>query len=142
MIRGVDHIGVGCAFICHDGAGNLLMHRRSARCRDEQGRWDFGAGSMEFGESFEETVRREVEEEYGARALELRQLCVRNSLREHEGARTHWVHVVFLVRVDPAEARNNEPEKIDEICWFRPDRLPDPLHSAVRDHLAILANVL
>lgn len=142
MIRGVDHIGVGCVFVCHDGLGRILMHKRGARCRDEQGRWDCGAGSVEFGESFEDTVRREVAEEYGARVLELAQLYVRNTIREHAGMRTHWVHAVFLVRVDPAEARNNEPEKIDDIGWFSLDALPEPLHSVFPSHVEHLKSVL
>jgi ADP-ribose pyrophosphatase YjhB (NUDIX family) len=47
------------------------MHCRSKNCRDEQGCWDCGGGSMEFGETFEETVKREVEEEYGVVPIEI-----------------------------------------------------------------------
>ncbi len=33
------------------------------------------------------------------------------------------------MKVDPKEAKNNEPHKIDEIGWFTLDGLPQPLHS-------------
>ena len=89
--RGVDHIGVNCTFWCHDGNGRVLMHKRSTACRDEHGRWDFGAGSMEFGETFEDTVRREVLEEYGTEPLEIRYVTSVNVLREHNGRSTHWI---------------------------------------------------
>ena len=65
--RGVDYIGVNVVFYCHDGKGNILLHKRSQQCRDELGRWDSGAGSMEFGESFADAVTREVFEEYGVK---------------------------------------------------------------------------
>lgn len=135
MKRGVDFIGVGCVFVCHDGRGNILMHRRSVNCRDEPGRWDCGGGSMEFGETFEQTVRREVMEEYGTEPLDVRMAFARNTLREHAGATTHWVHVIHLVLVNPAEVRIGEPEKMDDIGWYSPDALPEPLHSVLQTHV-------
>ena len=36
--RGVNFIGVTCVFVCHDGKGRFLLHKRSKNCRDEQGR--------------------------------------------------------------------------------------------------------
>lgn len=42
MKPGVDCIGLAVTFICHDGRGSLLMHKRSQGARDEKGRWDFG----------------------------------------------------------------------------------------------------
>jgi 8-oxo-dGTP pyrophosphatase MutT (NUDIX family) len=133
--RGLDFIGVGCVFVCHDGQGRILMHKRSANCRDEQGRWDCGAGSMEFGETFEDCVRREVLEEYGAPCLGIKYVYTRNTLREHLGRPTHWIHVIHLVLVDPATVRINEPEKIDDIGWFNIDALPEPIHSGMASHL-------
>ena len=87
--RGIDYIGVTVVFYCHDGAGRLLLHKRSAACRDEQGRWDVGGGSMEFGETFEEAVRREVREEYGVEPLSVVYAATTNVLREHDGCTTH-----------------------------------------------------
>lgn len=139
MKRGVDFIGVGCVFVCHDGQGNVLMGKRSVNCRDEHGRWDFGGGSMEFGETFEETVRREVVEEYGTEPSVVRLAYIRNSLREHQGTQTHWVHVVHFARVNREEARIAEPEKMDAIGWFRFERLPEPLHSILAEDIDLIA---
>ena len=116
---------VSCVFVCHDGAGRILLARRSARARDEPGAWDCGAGALEFGETFEEAVTREVSEEYTTPPLAIDLLGVRNVLRPG----SHWVAVVFAVQLDPAAARIGEPHKFDEIGWFDPAAPPFPLHS-------------
>lgn len=138
LLRGKDFIGVNCVFVCHDGNGRVLMHKRSQLCRDEQGRWDFGGGAMEFGESFEDTIRRELQEEYGVVPLEISYITTRNVLREHAGQRTHWVKNLHLVLVDPRQVRNAEPHKIDELGWFTLDSLPSPLHSQILDEVEII----
>jgi ADP-ribose pyrophosphatase YjhB (NUDIX family) len=135
-VRGIDFIGVTCSFVCHDGQGNVLMHRRSQNCRDEQGNWDNGGGAHEFGDSVEDTVRREIKEEYGADVLDLQFIKVYDAHRElADGTPTHWVSVVFAALVDPKQVKNNEPHKIDDIGWFKPDALPSPLHSQARHTL-------
>lgn len=136
--KGVDFIGVTCAFYCHDGRGNILMHKRSKQCRDEQGRWDGGGGSMEFGETFEGTVRREIREEYGIAVKKLEQVGAFNVLRKNGGKDTHWVKVLFVALVSPKGARIGEPEKMDEIGWFPADKLPKPLHSNTRKDMLLL----
>lgn len=142
MKRGVDYIGVTCAFWCHDGAGRVLMAKRSANCRDEQGMWDCGGGAMEFGETFEDTVRREVKEEYGVESLAVEYMESANVLREHNGRRTHWVKNVFWVLVDPKQVINNYPEKIDQIEWFTLDALPSPLHSQILHEVVMIKKFL
>ncbi|MBI4160252.1 NUDIX domain-containing protein [Candidatus Wolfebacteria bacterium] len=144
--RGIDYIGVTGVFYCHDGNGHVLLHKRSQNCRDEQGRWDCGGGSMEFGETFEETVRREVMEEYGVEPIKIEYVGTKNVLREHDGRKTHWVKNIHWVLVDPAQVRNNDPEKIDEIGWFTLstvegftlDNPPQPLHSQFEDGVRLL----
>lgn len=127
--RGLDYIGVCCVFVCYDGKGNILYGKRSDKCRDEQGRWDMGAGAVEFGETFEEAVRREVKEEYGTEPLEVEYISTKTVIRKHREAITHWVVSLHFVRVDPRRVHNGEPEKIDEIAWFPMDMPPEPLHS-------------
>lgn len=140
--RGVDYIGVNCVFWCHDSEGKILMHKRSNKCRDEHGRWDCGSGSMEFGETFEDTVRREVMEEYGVEPLKIEYITTGNVLREHDGHTTHWVKNLHWVLVDPSQVKNMEPEKMEEIGWFSLDDLPTPLHSQITIEVEIIKNFI
>jgi 8-oxo-dGTP diphosphatase len=72
---------VSCVFVCHDGDGRILLARRGRGARDEPGTWDCGAGALEFGETFEQAVTREVSEEYTTTPLDITLLGVRNVLR-------------------------------------------------------------
>jgi 8-oxo-dGTP diphosphatase len=128
---------VSCVFVCHDAAGRVLLARRGPGARDEPGAWDCGAGALEFGETFEEAVAREVGEEYAAAPLEISVLGVRNVLRADPPS--HWVAVVFAVRLDPAAVAIGEPHKFDDLGWFAPDALPAPLHSQLAAALAMWA---
>ena len=134
--RGIDFIGISGAFVCHDGKGRVLLHKRSKNCRDEQGRWDNGGGSHEFGATIEETIRREIKEEYGADASNLKFLKVYDLHRKlSDGTPTHWLAVCYAAQVDPKQVKNNEPHKIDDIGWFTYDKLPQPMHSAAEHSL-------
>lgn len=141
LARGIDYIGICCVFWCHDAEGRVLMHKRSNKCRDEQGKWDCGAGSMEFGETFEDTIRRELIEEYGVTPLAIKYIATKNVLREHNGSKTHWIKNLHWVLVDPTQVTNMEPEKIDEIGWFTFDKLPQPLHSQIILEVDIIKKV-
>ena len=136
--RGVDFIGVTCVFYCHDGNSNLLIHRRSDKCRDEVGRWDVGGGSMEFGETFEEAVKREIKEEYCCDVKDLKFIKINNVLRKNGKVDTHWVALIFAAEVNPKQVKIGEPEKMEEIGWFPADNLPVPLHSMFLEHLAMV----
>ena len=136
--RGVDFIGVTVVFYCHDGRGNFLMHKRSKNCRDEIGNWDVGGGGMEFGESFEEAVKREILEEYCCEVDELKQIGAYNILRENNGKRTHWIGILFKAKVDPDQVKIGEPEFMEELGWFSKNNLPSPLHSNFMTILKIL----
>jgi ADP-ribose pyrophosphatase YjhB (NUDIX family) len=138
MKKGVDYIGVTVVFYCHDSEGNLLLHKRSQNCRDEQGRWDCGGGAMEFGETFEEAVRREIREEYCCDVLDLKFACPSNVIREHEGAKTHWIAFLFSALVDRKKVRIGDPEKMEELGWFKENELPNPLHSMYLQHLEMV----
>lgn len=129
MNKGEDYVGVCVVYLCHDGQGNVLMAKRSARARDEQGRWDIGGGGLEFGDSIEETLRKEIKEEYCADVREFEFLGYRDVHRQHDGNPTHWIALDFKVLVDKKQVKNGEPHKFDALEWFRLDALPSPLHS-------------
>lgn len=139
---GIDHIGICVSFVCHDGNGNTLLQKRSQTCRDERGTWDFGGGKMEFGEDFAQAALRELKEEYDCDGEIEYQLPVANVLRENDGVKTHWINVAFIIKVNPKEVKIGEPKDIDELGWFKLDKLPSPMHSSagrgVKRHMATL----
>ena len=135
MQKGIDYIGISVSYFCHDGKGNYLMQKRGQNCRDEQGRWDFGGGGLDFGMTIEDQLRAELKEEYCVTNYKEKFVGYNETFREFDGKKAHWVHFHFLVEVDPTEVKNGEPHKFDEIKWFRLDNLPSPLHSATLNDL-------
>ena len=138
MKPGFDYIGVTCVFYCYDNIGRLLLHKRSGKCRDEIGCWDAGGGKVEFGETFEQAVRREVKEELCVDIKKLSFVGVNNVLRKHNSKQTHWIAILFACLIDPKKLRNGDPDKISEIGWFHSNNLPKPLHSMYLTHLEFI----
>lgn len=129
MRKGEDYTGVTIVFACHDGEGNFLLSKRGTASRDEHGTWDPGGGGLELHDTVENTLRKEIAEEYCTDVLGYEFLGYRDVHREHEGKKTHWIALDFKVLVDRSKASNGEPHKLDAVEWFRLDNLPTPLHS-------------
>jgi 8-oxo-dGTP pyrophosphatase MutT (NUDIX family) len=129
MEKGFDHIGITVCYLCHDGHGNVLLNKRGAKARDENGKWDPGGGGLEFGDSVETTLRKEIKEEYCADVLDYKFMGYRDLFREINGKKSHWLTLDFVVHVNRDQVKNGEPHKFDEIGWFKLDALPSPLHS-------------
>lgn len=126
---GVDYVGVGTCAVCHDGKGRIFLNRRGPKCRDEWGKWDNCGGAIRFGETIEECLRRELQEEYGCEALECRSGGVVNAIRNVNGKKTHWLIFTYLVRVEPEQVQIQEKDKFTDSGWFRLDEVPKERHS-------------
>jgi ADP-ribose pyrophosphatase YjhB (NUDIX family) len=134
--RGIDHIGVSVVSIIHDGKGRILLMKRGKKARDEHGCWDICGGALEFGESIDEAIRREVMEELCTEALDIVFLNAGDAHRtNHDDMKTHWVWLLHSVLVNPKTVKIGEPHKIDEIGWFNMRNLPSPLHSQFHNAL-------
>lgn len=129
MKKGEDYIGITVSFLCHDGAGNVLLSKRGINCRDEHGAWDCGGGSIEFGHTAEDTLRKEITEEYCTDVVAFEFLGYRDVFREQSGRKSHWLSLDFLALIDPSKVENGEPHKLDDVRWFDFDALPSPMHS-------------
>lgn len=132
MKPGVDFVGIAVSSYCHDGQGNFVLQQRSQNCRDECGTWTAGGGVLEFGESPEEALKREVKEEYGCEGIVEEALPPKTFISDQDGVKRHWIILRFFVKVDPKEVRLNEPESMSDIGWFRVGNLPSPLHSGAK----------
>lgn len=128
--KGKSFVGVTTTAICHDGNGRYFLNKRGPNARDERGKWDLCGGGLKVGSTIETSCIREVEEEYGTTPSEVVSLGYRELFRkDDEGLETHWISFDFLVRIDPNEAKGNEPDVADEVGWFTLDNLPSPRHS-------------
>lgn len=127
--KGQDYIGITVVYFCHDGQGNFIMAKRSNNARDEHGRWDIGAGGLEFGDTVETTLKKEIAEEYCTEVLGYEFLGFRDVHRENQGQPTHWIALDFKVLIDSSRVKIGEPHKFDEIGWFKLSALPENLHS-------------
>lgn len=57
------HFSLSLKAIVLDGERRCLLLRRSAASKNNPGKWEFPGGKMDRGESFDETLKREVREE-------------------------------------------------------------------------------
>lgn len=118
------------------------MNKRGTNCRDEHGRWDCGGGGLEFGDTVENTLEKEIKEEYCTDVLDSEFLGYRDVHREHEGMKTHWIALDFKVLVDKEKVKNGEPHKFDEVKWFSLNNFPESLHSQFPKFLELYKNKL
>jgi mutator protein MutT len=122
MKRGVDYIGVGVGAVIVAADGRLFLARRGPKARNERGLWEFPGGSVEFGETLAEALKREMREEYGIEIAVGELLDVVDHILPEEGQ--HWVSPSFICSIVSGEPVIKEPEKCSEIGWFEPESIP------------------
>ena len=128
-IKGREFVGVTIVFMCHDGNGNIVMMKRSQNARDEKGKWDIGGGSLEFGDTVINTLKREIKEEYSTDILNFDFLGYRDVHRKDEDGPSHWIALDFLVLLDKDKVKIGEPDKFTDLKWFRFGKFPQDTHS-------------
>ena len=128
--RGLDYIGVGVGALIVDAGGRVFLSRRGPASRNERGLWEFPGGSVEFGETLTEALKRELREEYGIEIEVGELLDVVDHILPAEGQ--HWISPTFICKIIYGEPHILEPEKCAEIGWFDPTHMPDGLTKITR----------
>ncbi|WP_306215520.1 NUDIX domain-containing protein [Actinoplanes sp. RD1] len=123
---GRDHVGVGVGAYVVNDRQEVFLARRGPLARNERGCWEFPGGTVEFGETLEDAVRREMREEYGMEVAVEGLLGVDDHMVEGQ----HWVSVSFLARWRSGTPEIREPGKCTAVGWFADDQLPQPLSVA------------
>ena len=115
---------VGMGILVLRGQQVLLGKRRGSH---GAGYYAAPGGHLEYGESFETAIRREVREETGLEITNLRLLSVGNYLFTRTDGERHYVDVDFVCEAPQGEAELCEPDKCEGWAWYRLEALPQPL---------------
>ena len=122
MRKGMDYIGVGAGAIIFNDSGEIFLAKRGREARNEKHRWEFPGGSVEFGETLEQALKREINEEYGFQIEVVQLLDVVDHILPDE--KQHWVSPTYLCRHRSGTPFIREPHKCEAIGWFGLDSIP------------------
>ena len=114
--RGIDYIGVGVRAAILNNEKKVLLALRGQKAKNERGKWEIPGGSVEFGETLEEALKREIREELGVE-IEIKELLdVCSHIIPDE--KQHWVSPTYICQITNGIPINKEQEKCDQIGWF------------------------
>lgn len=113
---GVDYIGVGVGALIFNDEGKILLSLRGPLAKNERGKWEIPGGAVQFGETFEQALKREIKEEVGVeiKVKDMLQVCDHIIPEEHQ----HWVSPTYICEVVAGTPTIQEPGKCDDLQWF------------------------
>jgi 8-oxo-dGTP pyrophosphatase MutT (NUDIX family) len=123
-------IMVGSTVLVFDSQDKLLMMRRS-----ESGNWGVPGGAMELGETTEETAKRELQEETGLEAGELKLFGVFSGkdlyYRYASGEEVYNVSIVYITH-DVHGAISLLDGEHNDFQFFNLEQLPEKMSPPIK----------
>jgi 8-oxo-dGTP pyrophosphatase MutT (NUDIX family) len=123
----------GASVVAFDDHGRVLMQRRA-----DTGTWGFPGGSMELGDSLENTARRELLEETGLHATRLEFVTMLSGAEYRftypNGDEIYNVAAIFTARAFTGELTPDHESL--ELHWFNTNELPLDLAGPVTHWIA------
>lgn len=137
MRKDVGHaplIVTACGIIIENNRGEILLQKRR-----DNGRWCILGGSMEIGEKFAETARREVYEEAGIEVGELELFGIYSGedriITYPNGDICCVTSIVFKARVYSGEIQNSTDEAAEH-RFFAKEDIPDNINEFDKRYIA------
>jgi 8-oxo-dGTP diphosphatase len=118
----ITKLGVGVLLVNRED--QVLLGKRKGS--HGEGQWALPGGHLEFGESFEDCARRELEEELGT-DIEYNGLHVVSVINLMEYYPKHYIDIGMMAFYDGGEPEVMEPDKVETWEWFWMYNLPTPL---------------
>lgn len=111
----------------------LLIQRLT---EPEAGCWGIPGGKVDWLETVEHAVVREIREEVGIELAGISFLCLMNQIDAARGV--HWVAPIYLATDFAGSPRICEPHKHAGLAWCALDAPPAPLTLAAMQAIAAL----
>lgn len=109
---------IGAVILVFNSQNQLLLGKRLNGYKD--GYYGAPGGRVEVGEKIIDCARRELKEEIGVQATELRYL---GFVKENQGA-FDFIHFICTVNIGDQLPECTEPDKCEGWEWFDLDKLP------------------
>lgn len=124
-------IHVGCGAHILNEKNQILLMKRSKNCKNQVGCWTVPGGKVEYFETVEDAIKREVKEELGVDIEVIQLLSVTDDILPQENQ--HWVSPQFLCKIKSGVITNKEPHKCDDIQWFDIHEIPEKITLTTKD---------
>ncbi len=124
---GVVKVGVGVLIFKDNKV--LLGKRKNAHGSDQYGG---PGGHVEFGETAQQAILREIDEECGLKIKNLQMLCVSDLLIYLP---KHYIDIGFMAEWEAGEPEVREPHKLVSWDWFGIEELPANLFGCVSAYI-------
>jgi 8-oxo-dGTP diphosphatase len=111
-------VGVGIMIVKD---GQVLLGRRKGA--HGEGEYAWPGGHLEFGETLEECIEREIAEEAGIKVRPIRPVSVSNVIKYGR----HYLDIQYLVEYLGGEPTVLEPDRIESWAWYNLNSLPEPI---------------
>ena len=117
-----DERSVAVNAIIINKEGQFLLGKRAAH-KSGGGQWGLVGGTQAVGETMQETMARELNEEIGITVSPNN--CVFNNFFQCiVSDKIHFDHFGFVITDWEGKVENKEPNKCDELRWFNRDEIP------------------
>jgi 8-oxo-dGTP diphosphatase len=120
-------VGVGALIIKDD---KVLWGKRKGSFGD--GLYAFVGGHLEYGETAEQALLREIAEECGVRVKNVRVLCVSDFLTYYP---KHYLDVGFVCEWESGDPQVLEPHKVEGWEWRAIDDIPQEVFAPCRGYI-------
>ena len=116
-------IKVGVQGIILDASRRKVLLGKRKNCFGA-GSWGLPGGHLEYGESFEEAITREMAEETGLIAKKIKTIGAFNTPVLPD---SHHVQIACLIEAYEGVPQIMEPDKCEVLDFYDLDALPEPL---------------
>lgn len=118
----IPEVEVHCAAVCFRADGYILVARRSSSKQRYPGKWEFGCGQLNAGESFADCLRRNYAADFGARLEIIEEPIPVQSYTITTEDRGNIPGIVFVASIlNPDEVHAKRHPAVD---WIDPNNLP------------------